>query len=757
VLWEAPVGDDPRALAVAPNGDIWVASRGDATIHVLDAASGTQQDTIALPHGSEPEGIAFAPDGSAAYVTLDATGQLLRLDPAGAITGTLAVGPRPRGIAIAGDSSRLHVTRFVSDPARLTDPGNPATLVLPEGEVREVDLVSFSVVRTVTLHFDAGPDTEASGRGVPNYLGSIHVSPDGLRALVPSKKDNVARGVFLDGEPLTFESRVRTILSEIDLVANAENAAARIDFNDRDMAQSALFSPLGDLVFVGLQGTNLVEVRDANQPTLVLAAVTTGRAPQGLALDVDGLGRTLLYVHDFLSRSVSIFDASALVDGSGNGLPLVAEVEATAVETLSPEVLQGKRIFYHAFDNRMSRDGYLSCASCHQAGDGDGQIWDFTQAGEGLRNTIELTGRGGMAHGNVHWTANFDEIQDFENDIRLGFGGTGFLSEPDWLDTSDPLGAPKAGRSADLDALAAYVASLVRFPESPHRNADGSLTPDGVAGKALFESAGCASCHAGVAFRDGQRHDVGTIQASSGQGSGQPLAGVGIDTPTLKGLWKSAPYLHNGAAATLADVLANTAHAGTLASGDADLLVAYLLQIDDRENPACSNFLDDDGDTLIDLADPDCSDPLDDSESPPPPPACSDGIDNDDDGRVDHPNDPGCDSPADTSENAPGLVCDDGLDNDGDGLIDFRVGGLGDPGCGGPLWLLENPECDNGIDDDGDGKIDWDGAGVADPDPHCESMAHRDREKAGSACGLGVELALLLPLLAAWGCRRSRG
>ena len=58
-----------------------------------------------------------------------------------------------------------------------------------------------------------------------------------------------------------------------------------------------------------------------------------------------------------------------------------------------------------------------------------------------------------MAHGNVHWTANFDEIQDFENDIRGRFGGRGFLSDGEFAVTSDPLGSPKAGLSEDLDIL----------------------------------------------------------------------------------------------------------------------------------------------------------------------------------------------------------------------------------------------------------------------------------------------------------------
>jgi len=44
-----------------------------------------------------------------------------------------------------------------------------------------------------------------------------------------------------------------------------------------------------------------------------------------------------------------------------------------------------------------------------------------------------LRGRTGTDHGNVHWTGNFDEIHDFENDIRFAFGGTGFMTDQDFF------------------------------------------------------------------------------------------------------------------------------------------------------------------------------------------------------------------------------------------------------------------------------------------------------------------------------------
>jgi cytochrome c peroxidase len=191
----------------------------------------------------------------------------------------------------------------------------------------------------------------------------------------------------------------------------------------------------------------------------------------------------------------------------------------------------------------------------------------------------------------VHWTANFDEIQDFENDIRNSFGGGGFLASALFNGPQGPpLGAPKAGSSTELDALAAYVSSLTRFGKSPHRKPDGTLTAAGLRGKSLFAQLGCAQCHSGQAFTDspsGARHDVGTIRPSSGRASGAPL--TALDTPTLRGLWSTAPYLHDGSAADLMDVLVTRnrqqRHGATaaLTVQQREDLVAYLLQIDDLE------------------------------------------------------------------------------------------------------------------------------------------------------------------------------
>ncbi len=385
------------------------------------------------------------------------------------------------------------------------------------------------------------------------------LAPDGERAVVPALKANVVAGLFRSGAPLTSQTTARAVLGEVSIDRDgAPRESFRHSFDDLDAASAAVFSPWGDLVYVAMRGAQAVVIADAFDLFTVSSIPDAGEAPEGLALSADG---TRLFVHAFLSRSVREYDVS---DPSRTPV-LVGEAITTTRDPLPPEVLEGKRVFYRSRDPRMSRTSYLACASCHLDGEGDSLVWDFTQRGEGLRNTIELRGRAGLGHGPLHWSANFDEVQDFEHDIRGHQGGTGFLDDALFhADGRDaPLGAPKAGLSRELDALAAYLTSLDDFGASPRRRpGDRAWVAARMRGAALFDDpeVGCASCHAPPAYTDSALvsgapvlHDVGTLGAGSGERLGEPL--TGLDTPTLRGLFRSAPYLHDGSAPTLRDVL----------------------------------------------------------------------------------------------------------------------------------------------------------------------------------------------------------
>jgi len=567
-----PVPASPRCVALAPDGRVWITSADGAAISIVNPGALTIAQTIVLPRGSRPFGLAFAPTGGSAWVTLEATGQLVRLDAAtGAITRTIEVGPNPRHLSITADAARVLVSRFITPLL----PGESTATIDTTGrggEVLVVDAAAGTIVKTAILQHSEAIESQSSARGIPNYLAAPVISPDGLSAWIPSKQDNIKRGQLREGTDLTHDGSIRAIASKLVLPAATEDSAARVDFDNSGVPSAAVFDPFGGYLFVALEANRQVAVVDVWNASNV-AHFNVGRAPQAVALSPDG--RTL-YVQNFMDRSVSILDVSVFQQGRVATPPLIATTTTVATEKLPAPVLRGKQFFYDAADTRLALEGYISCAACHNDAGHDGRTWDFTGFGEGLRNTPTL--RGHASQGTSHWTGNFDEIQDFEGQIRNFAGGSGLIANGT---PNPPLGAPNAGRSADLDALAAYLQSLTVTGASPARTDAVSFSTAAVAGRAVFIAQNCASCHSGTQLTNSALNvfaDIGTIKATTGRRLGAAL--TGLDVPTLRGLWATAPYLHDGSAATIADAV--TAHRTvTLNATDLTNLVAYLASLDD--------------------------------------------------------------------------------------------------------------------------------------------------------------------------------
>jgi DNA-binding beta-propeller fold protein YncE len=576
--------DHPRTLST-DGARVLVACQDSSEIAAFDAASLAWITTFPVDRsipGVRPFGVVHDPRGGYAYVALQDTGEIAIIDRFLVPIGRLAVGPDLRNVAVNADGDLL-VTAW-----RGSSEGAAVHLV----DVR--DPLRPRLVGTTTLAVQTGLDSDTDNDGVPSFLSQVVFSPDGTHALIPALKANVVAGLARTGLPLTSQTTARGILVELALGAVGAPAieVARFPFDDLDAASAVVFSPEGARTYTALRGSGSIVANDPFSFDMVGSIGDAGITPEGLALSPDG---RLLFVQDTLGRTVRVFDVSVMPIPT-----VVTEVRTAAGEPLAPDVLAGAIVFNRARDPRMSRTSYLSCASCHLDGEGDNLVWDFTQRGEGLRNTISLAGRAGTAHGPLHWSANFDEVQDFEGDIRNGQGGTGFLPDAIWASGThmQSLGDPKAGLSVELDQLAAYVASLSRWGVSPHRRpGDAAWEARRARGEALFRDArtGCAECHAGPRFTDSTfitgrtplLHDVGTLRPTSGQRLGGALPG--LDTPTLRGLWRTAPYLHDGSAATLREVL-TTRNTGdrhgttsTLTPDELDDLEAYVLTLDDLE------------------------------------------------------------------------------------------------------------------------------------------------------------------------------
>ena len=361
--------------------------------------------------------------------------------------------------------------------------------------------------------------------------------------------------------PNTLTQVVFAAVSAIDTMRNSEDISASLPINDQDIFGSPVNNPVavvpapdGKMLYVVLAGSNLVEVVDIAQPQhpKLVKFLQVGQNPRGIAVNSEG---TLGYVMNYLSRSVTMLD---LVKRE----PL-AEIPVTG-ETLNATVLRGKILFNTATDPRIAGSSWVSCASCHADGGSDGVTWMFP---DGPRQTPPLWNATQTLP--WHWSAALDEAQDVENTIQEIQHGIGLAAGAD----PPQLGQPNAGRSADLDALAAFMAVGIRTPRLP-KPTDSTMV---AAGRQMFISAGCAACHVGDAWTvsrlpgmagqldaDGNGM-IDSVLRDAGTHNVRDLRGAsGFDVPSLLNVGLTAPYLHDGSLPTIQAVIeSGHPHAGT--------------------------------------------------------------------------------------------------------------------------------------------------------------------------------------------------
>ncbi len=551
--------DHPTSVAQSDNM-IAITYRDDDKV-VFFNNQGYPVFTIDTGHGTQPVSALFI--NESLYVALYGSGEVVEIDPINReIIARINVGPTPKAMASFDD--RLLVTRFISNSQRAE------VYDLSVGDDLEFNRVI--IINKITV-----ADDLTHGSGVPNYLSGIVIESDGSRAYVTANKANVDRGQFLNGFSLDDDNTIRPMIATIDLTTNLDinddptTRAGTIDLDNAADPHGISFLVDGDVRVTALQGNNFIQFDDLS--TNDIALVPVGSAPQTMCSNL----RTL-YVKNFGDRSISALDIAGFVH-DGNLSISSQSISTVTEEVLNEEELLGLQLFYHARMPDLSPEGYISCASCHAGGGHDGMVWDLTNLGEGLRNTLSLNGTSGTRFGNLHWSSNFDEVQDFEIQIEQLNRAAGLIPGQTFENES-PLEVITSNVSDELDALSDYISSLGLHSvlRSPFRTYTGDLSESAERGRQIFVADNCSECHVGAAFRDGRTHDVGTIIESSGSRLNDNLAA--IRTPSLIQLWDSAPYFHDGSAATLTDVFNRGSHSREFSEEQSEDLLNYLLSLD---------------------------------------------------------------------------------------------------------------------------------------------------------------------------------
>jgi DNA-binding beta-propeller fold protein YncE len=546
---EVPIGKMPEGAAfVGQSHQLAVAVYGEDKIVLVDGDVGKLAGVVEV--FDEPYGVVSDHDGKRLFVTLDFPGRVVEIDIATKrVLRELPAGNFTRGIALAPDESRLCVTEYYT--------GDVIALDVNSG--KEVDrwagISNDNLARQIILH---PTRPKAYLAHIRSRVTAVH----GEGSIFPYVS-------VIDTKPAIEEGEKRRRRIPMDAFRGALVTA-----NPWDCAISSDGKQFY-VVFAGTDDMFACSVVDDDYREIQYRQYLpqVGKNPRAVRVSPDN--RTF-YVYTALDFVVTAYDTETLRP--------TARIQVTQYPK-SEQMLRGKVLFYSALQPMASRR-WISCSSCHPDGEPDGRTWHNP---EGLRNTQSLAGMA-WTHP-IHWSADRDEVQDFEHTVR------GKLMQGRGLVRGKPnveLGEPNRGLSADLDALALYSNSH-SYPLSPFAKA--GLTDAAKRGKEIFFSkqARCTECHSGPMYADSTlqgkfvMHDVGT-------GSDDPLEKLGpaYDTPTLLGVYRTAPYLHHGKAATLEEVLKqynpNDKHGKTshLNSDQVNDLVEFLkaLPYEDPESAA---------------------------------------------------------------------------------------------------------------------------------------------------------------------------
>jgi YVTN family beta-propeller protein len=609
------VGQSPSRVVVGPDDTIYVSNRAGRSVSVIHRGTWTEASRITV--GVEPMGLALSPDGSALFVANHASGTVQSIDlTAGtpAVSWQATVNDFPRGVAAFADG-RLYVSH---ERSGMVDVLDSAT-----GVISKSVSTAVGTVPALTKGFDINGNTlQPTFR--PTALDSIVPSHDGKRAYLVHRRER--SGIISDSNfvptisPAITTFELSTDTPDDDAVTTSQNYPPTIIYPDNRSADitvnppdqdfgsasgsgyggavpennsgtgttfgwtqgpsSLVEDPQGNFLYVANVNSGNVTVLPANRrsgsdaPGGIVAVITVGDGPTGLALSSD---QTTLFVHNALSHSISIVNA---VSGS---LQETNRIEGVgSLGALTADVNEGRRLFFSASDATMSAPGSgVSCESCHVEGGTDGNVWQFVQ---GPRKTPGLLGKQAQNTSPYHWDGTEDTIHNLMSDtVLVRMGGTG-------ADT------------AQEQQVLTYIGQLAEF-DNPQRS-PGGLTAQQLHGQTLFLTS-CSQCHAGTNLTDNSFHDVGTTVTNNPNGAPDDLCRItpggtncivdssqltasanpknltgGFNTPTMLGVFFSGPYLHDGSAQTLNDVIKNNTgpHGNTqgLSPDDQNDLVAYL-------------------------------------------------------------------------------------------------------------------------------------------------------------------------------------
>ena len=583
--------DEPKVLPVSPRtvayaADGSVVAVGDATTPALRlVAPETGATKLTLPLAGVPEGLVWTADGKRLFASEAGAGTIAEIDPAGGkILRRVDTGRYPGGLAMAGKRGLLLACdRGLDRLFVIENKGGKTVAQIPVG--RQPGFVAVSPDESLAVVSNLIPATAATAPDHATEITLVDLQTLAVRSTVrlPTGSTN-ARGIAIDAKgarayvvhtlgrfhlPTTQLDRgwVNTnALSILDLQSGTRIATFLLDQLMDGAADpwDIAMAPDGATLFITLSGVHQLAVidlaglsamigEDPDAFTNDLSALHRGKlirrldlpakGPRGLDVSADGRA---LVIAGYFSANVVFLDTGSF---GVTPVPLGPGIE--------PDEIRRGEISFHDAGRCFQR--WLSCATCHADARVDGLNWDLLNDGIGNpKNARSML----LGHATPP-VMSLGVRSDMETAVSAGFVHIQFTR-------------PEPG---EVERVSAYLRSLK--PEiSPYRKPDGSLSEAAKRGEEIFHrpSVGCANCHPAPLFTNLKLKDVGTATP-------RDRGKTEYDVPTLVEIWRTPPYLHDGRAATLREVLidhnAGNKHGktGHLQPGEVDDLIQYLLSL----------------------------------------------------------------------------------------------------------------------------------------------------------------------------------
>jgi YVTN family beta-propeller protein len=602
VAASAPVYLSPTALVASPDGHtLYVACATANEVAIVDTA--TRKVLRKLETPAAPLGLVLSSDGKTLYVTCAAPeSTVCVVDTAGAkVVARIPAGHTTMAPALSPDGKTLYVCNRFDNEVAFIDLAARQTIksVKVPREPIAADLTPDGKFLLVANHIHAGrADVDvvaspvsvidvAAGKvckeiALPNgstLVREVRISPDGRHAVVAHQLSrfhlpttqlergwvNTSAASLIDVASLKLINTV--LLDNIDSgAANPWAVAWSADGKSIAITHAGTHE-LSVVDFPGL----LAKLQKFSAPELpqkvdyTSASRTAAEVPNDLSFLVGLRQRIKLSEFDRGPRAVAVLGSRAWLANYFTDTLTVIDLAAprSALESLPlgshkevTSVRRGELLFN---DASICFQGWQSCSSCHSSDARvDGLNWDNLNDGIGNPKSAKSLL---LAHETPPsmWLGVRSNAYVA---VRAGIRNSMFTVQP-----------PDVANAIDD-----YFKSLCPIP-SPHL-VKGKLSPAAARGKKLFASdkVGCADCHKGRLYTDQKFHDVGTI-GKFDQRSDR------FDTPSLIEVWRSGPYLHDGRAATIRDVVTTFNQDGQhgvtshLKPEQIDELVEYVLSL----------------------------------------------------------------------------------------------------------------------------------------------------------------------------------